>query len=151
MIQPTIAAWTIAIFGAITFLPLLGAQLLMILKPNAQNTKDLIIGKGNDWRDKSHFKYSFAFAWADWLVIFPLFIIGNIGILTGQIWGYFVWLGLGIVSIYFSIIFWVMEKEYSLPACGWFAYYTYFWGFFLYWGIGAIFYSIFILLNIAQF
>ena len=142
MIQPTIIAWTIAIFGAITFLPLLGAQLLMILIPNAQNTKDLIIGKGKDWRDKSHFKYSLAFAWADWLILFPLFISGNIGVLTGHLWGYIVWLILGVVSIYFSIIFWVLEKEYTYPLVGWFAYFTYFWGFFLYWGIAAVVYSV---------
>lgn len=142
MIQTTPYTWIIAIFGAITFLPLLYAQMIMILKPNDQKTKDLIIGKGKDWRDKSHFKYSLAFAWADWLVIFPLFIIGNIGVLTGQLWGYLVWLVLGIVSIYFSIIFWVLEKEHSLPVYGRFAYYTYFWGFFLYWGIAGTLYSI---------
>ncbi|MFC2152246.1 hypothetical protein ACFLSE_06930, partial [Bacteroidota bacterium] len=45
-----------------------------------QKTKDLIIGKGEDWRDNSHFKYSLAFAWADWLIIFPLFVIGYWGV-----------------------------------------------------------------------
>ena len=43
MIQPTIITWIIAIFGAITFLPLLGAQLIMILKPHSQKAKDLLI------------------------------------------------------------------------------------------------------------
>ncbi len=56
MIKPTIFTWIIAIFGAITFLPLMLAQLFMIFKPNDQKTKDLIIGKGEDWRDKTHFK-----------------------------------------------------------------------------------------------
>jgi len=142
MIQPTIYTWIIAIFGTITFLPLLVAQLVLIIKPNNQKTKDLIIGKGKDWRDKSHYKYSLAFAWADWIVVFPLFVIGIIGTFNEQLWGYLAWLALGIVSIYFSIIFWVMEKEYSLPDFGKFAYYTYFWGFFLYWGISAVVYSV---------
>jgi len=141
MIEPSLITWIIALFGAITFLPLLGAQLLMIVKPQDQKTRDLIIGKGEDWRDKSHFKYSLAFAWADWLVIFPLLVSGNIGVLSGHLWGYIVWLALGVVSIYFSVIFWVMEKEHSLPSCGRLAYYTYFWGFFLYWGIAAVVYS----------
>ncbi len=140
--EVTIVTWIIAIFGALTFLPLLFAQLIMLLEPNSKKTKELIIGKGADWRDKSHFKYSLAFAWADWLVIFPLFIAGNAGVFTGQMWGYILWLALGVVSIYFSIIFWILEKEYSLPSYGRLAYYTYFWGFFLYWGIAAAVYSI---------
>jgi hypothetical protein len=37
MIKPTIFTWIIAIFGAITFLPLMLAQLFMLFKPNDQN------------------------------------------------------------------------------------------------------------------
>lgn len=147
MIKPTLYTWIIAIFGAITFLPLMGAQLLMILKPHSQKTKDLIIGKGENWRDKTHYKSTLAFAWADWLVIFPLFISGTLGVFMDQFWGYALWLALGILSIYFSIIFWVMEKEYTYPSCGGLAYYTYFWGFYLYWGAGAVAYSILQILN----
>lgn len=142
MMEIKLYTWIIAIFGAITFLPLLIAQLIMILNPNSQATKGLIIGKGQDWRDKSHFKYSIAFAWADWIIIFPLLVIGNTGVFMGQLWGYIAWVALGVLSIYFSIIFWVMEREHSLPSCGKLAYYTYFWGFFLYWGIAAVVYSI---------
>jgi hypothetical protein len=148
MLQPTIITWVIALFGAITFLPLLGAQLLMLLKPQSQKAKDLIIGKGEDWRDKTHYKSALAFAWADCFVIFPLLISGTIGVFYGQLWGYALWLALGILSIYFSIIFWVMEKEYTYPTCGGLAYYTYFWGFFLYWGVGAVAYSILQILNL---
>ncbi|MDP8210376.1 MAG: hypothetical protein P9M05_06160, partial [Candidatus Stygibacter australis] len=103
--------------------------------------KDLLIGKGEDWRDRTHFKSALAFAWADWLVILPLLIIGHFGVLSGQLWGYTIWFALGTISVYFSIVFWVMEKEYTYPSCGRFAYYTYFWGFFLYWGIAAIIHS----------
>ena len=140
--KTTIITWILAVFGAITFLPLLATQLLMILKPNHQKSKDLIIGKGEDWRDKTHFKSALAFAWADLLIIFPIFILSTNAVLTGNFWGFVFWIALGILSVYFSIIFWVMEKEYSLPAYGKFAYYTYFWGFFLYWGIAATLYSI---------
>lgn len=142
MIKPTIFTWIIAIFAAITFLPLMLAQLFMLFKPNDQKTKDLIIGKGEDWRDKTHFKSALAFAWADWLIIFPLLIAGTTGALLGQLWGYIAWFALGVVSIYFSIVFWIMEKEYTYPSCGWLAYYTYYWGFFLYWGIVAVIYSV---------
>ena len=63
MIETTTITWIIAIFGTITFLPLFVAQLIMILKPNSQKAKDLIIGKGEDWRDRTHFKSALAFAW----------------------------------------------------------------------------------------
>jgi hypothetical protein len=124
MIKLTIITWIIAIFGAITFLPLMVAQLLMILKPQSQKTKDLLIGKGEDWRDRTHFKSALAFAWADWFVILPLLVLSNIGVFGGHMWGYILWLVLGFISIYFSILFWIMEKEYTYPSCGWLAYYT---------------------------
>lgn len=142
MIQPTLITWIIAVFGAITFLPLLSAQIIMLVKPQSRQAKDLIIGKGEEWRDETHFRSALAFAWADLLIIFPVFILGNITVLKGLLWGYVFWLALGILSIYFSIIFWILEKKYAFPSSGWLAYYTYFWGFFLYWGIAAIIYSL---------
>jgi hypothetical protein len=142
MIEPTIITWLFAAFGAITFLPLLGAQTFMILKPHSQITKDMLIGKEKDWRDKTHFKSALAFAWADLLVLFPLFIFGTIGVLLGYYWGHIAWLVSGTLSIYFSVVFWILEKEFTYPSVGWLAYYTYYWGFFLYWGIGAVVYSI---------
>jgi hypothetical protein len=142
MSEPTTITWVIAVFGVITFLPLLGAQLVMILKPNSQISKNLIIGKGEDWRDKTHFKSALAFAWADLIIILPLFTLGTILAIQGQLWGYVIWISLGVLSIYFSILFWVLEKEYTYKTNGWFAYFTYFWGFFLYWGIAAIVHSV---------
>jgi hypothetical protein len=142
MINTTMITWIIAIFGAITFLPLFGAQFVMILKPKSQKAKDLIIGKGEDWRDKTHFKSALAFAWADLIIILPLYTIGTVLVFNGQYWGYLIWISLGVVSIYFSILFWVLEKEYTYKSVGWIAYFTYFWGFFLYWGLGAIVHSI---------
>jgi hypothetical protein len=142
MIETTIITWIIAIFGAITFLPLFGAQLVMILKPRSQKAKDLIIGKGENWRDKTHFKSALAFAWADIIIILPLYILGTVWVFNGQPWGYIIWISLGVLSIYFSILYWILEKEYTYKSAGWIAYFTYFWGFFLYWGLGAIAHSI---------
>jgi len=147
MIKPTIITWIIAIFEVITFLPLLASQLIVLIDPHGKKARDLLIGKGEKWRDKTHFKSAYAFAWADWLVIFPLLVSGSIGVLTGYLWGYMIWLILGTISVYFSIVFWFMEKEYTYPSCGPFVYYTYYWGFFLYWGIAAVIYSGIILIK----
>jgi hypothetical protein len=99
MIKPTIFTWIIAIFGAVTFLPLLLAQLFMLITPNDQKTKDLIIGRGAEWRDRTHFKSALAFAWSDWIIIFPLLVAGTTGALLGYPWGYLAWLALGILSL----------------------------------------------------
>ncbi len=121
--KPTTITWILAIFGAITFLPLMFAQVVMLLKPKSRQAKDLIIGKGKEWRDHTHFRSALAFAWADLLIILPLLIISIIGVFSGHVRGEALWLSLGILSIYFSILFWVLEKAYTLPSCGWLAYY----------------------------
>ncbi|NQT27044.1 hypothetical protein HQ585_16945 [candidate division KSB1 bacterium] len=141
MIEPTVLTWILAGFGTVIFLLLMSAQFIILIKPKSQQAKDILIGKGEEWRDRTHFKSAYAFAWADWLVIMPLLVASNIGVLLGQQWGYILWIALGILSIYFSIVFWVMEKEYTYPTYGPLAYYTYFWGFYLYWGVAVIVYS----------
>lgn len=146
--KPTLITWILAIFGAITFLPLMAAQTIMLFMPKSEKAKDLIIGKGKEWRDNTHFKSALAFAWADLLLILPLLIVSYIGVFQAQLWGYVLWFALGMISIYFSILFWVLEKEYTYPSAGCLAYYTYFWGFFLYWGIGAVCYSLVQILSI---
>jgi hypothetical protein len=137
-----IYTWLIAIFGLLTFLPLMAAQMMMIVNPNGRKTKDLIIGKGEDWRDDTHLRSALAFAWADWLVIFPLLILGHTGVFLGVTWGFALWLALGVLSVYFSVVFWVLEKKYTYPSVGPLVYFTYIWGFFLYWGVAAIVFSL---------
>jgi hypothetical protein len=69
MNQPGVTAWIIGTTSAITFLPLMGAQLSMLFRPNHRQSKDLITGKGQEWRDETHFKPALAFARAGWPVI----------------------------------------------------------------------------------
>lgn len=143
--KPTIFTWILVIFGAITFLPLMAAQFLMLIKPNSRVAKDLIIGKGKEWRDPTHFRSALAFAWADILLLLPMLALSFVGVFSGLSWGYGLWLASGFLSIYFSILFWVLEKSHTLPSCGRLAYYTYYWGFFMYWGLGAVIYSALVL------
>ena len=147
MYSPSMIAWLLFVVGVFTFLPLLAVQLMVIFKPNDRKTKDLVIGSGEEWRDHTHFKSALAFAWADWLIIFPLLVAGSYGVISGSVWGYVLWFALGIISVYFSILCWVLEKEYVFPSRGSLAYYTYYWGLFLYWGIAAIIYSFMMVIN----
>ena len=139
--QPTLVTWLLIGFGVITLIPLIAAQFSMLMGPNSQRSKELIIGKGEDWRDKTHFKMALGAAWADWLFFGPLFVTGSIGVILGQPWGYMLFGAAGACSLYINIMLWFTEKEYVYPSRGPFKYYTYYWGFFMYWGALALAYS----------
>ena len=140
--QPTFVTWVLVVFGVVTLMPLIWAQLAMLIRPDSQETRDLIIAKAEDWRDKTHFKLSLGAAWADWLFFAPLFVSGSIGALLGRPWGYVLFGAAGACSLYINIILWFTEKEYVYPALGPLKYFTYFWGFFVYWGALALAYSV---------
>lgn len=143
MLEPTIVTWALVIFGLVAiFLPMLYAQLLMLTRPNSQTTKDLLIGKGDDWRDKTHFKSALGYAWADLIVWLPALVAGSAGVLLGEAWGYALWCTAGAISLYINLVLWFSEREYVYPSTGPLVYYTYFWGSFVYWGIAVIAYSV---------
>jgi hypothetical protein len=150
MLKPTLVTWTLAVFGALLiFLPMVYAQLLMALRPHSQKTKDLIIGKGEDWRDKTHLRTALGIAWADLIVWLPILAVGTVGAVLGEAWGYVLWAAAGAISVYISVIFWISEREYVYPAFGPLAYYTYYWGFFVYWGAAVVVYSVLRLADVA--
>lgn len=121
--------------------PLVLAQFVMLVKPHSQQAKDILVAKDEDWRDKTHFRLALGFAWADWLLVVPLLVTGSIGVILGHAWGYVLWGAVGSISLYINIVLWFMEKEYVYPSRGALAYYSYYWGFFIYWGALALAYS----------
>lgn len=139
--QPTLVTWALVVFGVVTLLPLIWAQSSMLISPDRQETRDRIIGKGENWRDKTHFKYALGAAWADWLFFGPLFVAGSTGMLMSQPWGYVLFGAAGACSLYINIILWFTEKQLVYPARGPLRYFTYYWGFFVYWGALALTYS----------
>jgi len=150
MLEPTLITYILVIFGALLiFLPILYAQLLMALRPHSQKTKDLLIGQGEDWHDKTHLRVSVGIAWADLIFWLPLLAAGSIGVLLGHAWGYALWAASGAIAVYISIILWFSEREYVYPVCGPLAYYTYIWGMFVYWGVAVVAHAMWRLANLA--
>jgi hypothetical protein len=149
MFQPTLVTWILIFFGLITCGPLLYAQLVVLLQPHSQKTRDLVIGKGEEWRDNTHFKSAVALAWADWIFFIPVWVAGIIGVLFGQVWGYALFGVAGAIQLYINIFLWFFEREYVYPAAGPLAYYTYLWGNFIYWGAATLIYSLLRLNGIA--
>jgi hypothetical protein len=142
MLKPTIITWILVVFGVVfIFLFMVYFQTMMATGPNSQKTKDLIIGKGEDWRDESHFLNSYGHAWADLLFFAPLFAAGSIGVLMGRAWGYTLWAVCGAITVYINIILWFTERPYVYPAFGPLSYYTWYWGMFVYWGVAAVTYA----------
>lgn len=142
MLEPTIVSWVLIIFGIITCAPLLYANLIMIFRPESEQTKALLIGQGEHWRDRSHFKSQFALARVDWMIFAPIMAGGVIGIMLARPWGYVLFGIAGSIQLYINVFLWFFEKEYVYPSQGPLAYYTYFWGNFVYWGSAAMVYSV---------
>ena len=142
MYNITIMTWILLVFGIITCFPLLIAQLLMLLSPKGQKTQDILIGKGEQWRDNSHFKSAYALAWVDWLIFIPIFICAIVGILLKTYWGYLLLSVAGVIQLYINTFLWFFEREYVYPPNGPVKYYTYLWGNFMYWGIASLLYGI---------
>jgi len=143
MYQPTVITWVLIIFGLLTCLPLLFAQLVMLIEPEGNKAKDILVGKGEEWRDKTHFKSSYGLAMADWFIFAPLFILGITGILLSSYWGYLLLAVSGAIQLYINVFLWFLEKEYVYPSKGPLKYYTYFWGNFIYWGLASLIYGIY--------
>lgn len=139
--DPTLITWLLIVWGVITLVPLTSAQLAMLVSPHGDRSKEWLIGKGEDWRDMTHFRFSLGAAWADWLVTMPLFVAGVVGVLLSEAWGYVMFGAAGTISLYINVVLWFTEKEYVYPSRGPVKYFTYYWGFFIYWGGLAVVYS----------
>ena len=142
MYQPTLITWILIVFGIITCLPLLFAQIIILIQPEGQKAKDILIGRGEDWRDKTHFKSAYSLAMADWIIFFPLFTIGIIGMLLSNYWGYLLFAISGSIQLYINTFLWFFEKEYVYSSIGPLKYYTFFWGNFMYWGLASLLYGV---------
>lgn len=71
----------------------------------------------------------------------PLGVVGSIGVLLAHPWGYGMWLASGAIAVYVNIIHWFSGRKYILPVRRAFAYYTYEWGLWVYWGVAVIVYA----------
>jgi hypothetical protein len=54
----------------------------------------------------------------------------------------------GAIVFYINLIVWFTGKEYSYPEVGPLAWFTWYWGFFVYWGALALVYSVMRLIGI---
>jgi len=143
MYHPTTITWILIAFGLITCLPLLYAQRALLIDPEGNKAKNFLIGEGEEWRDKTHFKFAYAAAWSDWLIFAPLFVSGIIRMLLSKQWGFLFFAVSGAIQVYINTLLWFLEKEFVYPSRGPLKYYTYYWGSFIYWGFASFLYGVF--------
>lgn len=141
-LEPTPITWILLAVGWLILVVMLGAQSVMAFRPQSETAKRIIIAKGEEWRDRTHFKSAYGIAVADLAVWLPILLAGSIGVVMGEPWGYGLWAASGVIAVYASVLLWFLEREYVYPAVGALAYYTYVWGIFLYWGVAATGYSV---------
>lgn len=139
--EPTLFTWALVIWGAITLAPLVFVQLVFLRRPDSPKPKEWLIGAGEEWRDRTHLRSATGMALADCLFHFPLFVLGSAGVLIGASWGYVLFGAAGAIALYINIVLLVTEKEYVYPSRGALKYFTYYWGFFVYWGASTLAYS----------
>jgi hypothetical protein len=142
MLEPTMITWLLVIMGIIIYAPVLYMQLLAVRNPRSQKLKDILIGKGEDYHDKTHFLFCYGTGWADLIMQFPPLIAGSIGVILGRPWGYMLWVAVAAIAAYISIVLWFIDGEYVYPKCGPLAFFTYYWGIWLYWSIAVMVYSL---------
>jgi hypothetical protein len=142
IIEPTTVTWILVIFGAVTLVPLALTQLVILLNPHSPLASDLLVGKNEAWRDDTHFRLAYGCALGDWLILLPLATVGSVAVINGYPWGYVIWAVAAAITLYINTVLWFVERQYVLPAFGALAYYTYYWGFFMIWGVAAFAYAL---------
>jgi hypothetical protein len=142
MLKLSVLTWILVIFGVVfIFIPIAYVQFNVAVNPDSQRTKDMIIGRGEDYRDNTHVRVSYGIAISDLIFWLPILAAGSIGVILGRKWGYILWGVSGSISVYISIVLLFTEYQYVFPAVGPLMYYTIIWGFFVYWGVAAIVYA----------
>jgi len=108
----TAATWVIALIG-LALISLLGAlQVVALLRPREQWTIDNVYGGSPDNTDpKAYFAFNQASAWADPFLLAPLQIVGSIGMLAGERWGFLLALMASVPLWYSAVFFYLWDRD----------------------------------------
>ncbi|MDD5496363.1 MAG: hypothetical protein PHP46_04605 [Candidatus Omnitrophica bacterium] len=142
MMEPTIVTWILGISGVLLYLPAIYIQAFAVFRPHDQRTKDMLVGKGGDYHDKTYFDFCRGSGWADLGIQIPLVMIGSIAVLFGHPWAYTIWAAGAFITIYIHLILLFMEGKHIYDKWGPIAFFTYGWGLWVYWAIIVVIYSL---------
>ena len=125
--EVTVATRVIAVAGLV-LIGLLGAlQLVAVVRPRASWTIENVYGGSPEATDpKAYFAFSQGLAWADVVYWVPLQIIGSIGMLLGQEWGFLLALAASVPYIYTAIPIFIWDRDLGFRGKG-FTYWVVIW------------------------
>ena len=128
--EATTATWAIALTGLGLISLLTALQLVAVVRPRAQWTIDNVYGGSPDDTDPhAYFAFNRASAWADPFLWAPLQIVGSIGMLLGQRWGFLLALVGSVPFIYTAITIFVWDRDLGIREPT-FKYWCIVWGMF---------------------
>ena len=142
MFEPTPVTWVLSIIGVVIYLPVVFIQVLAIRRPHDQKTKDLLVGKGGDYHDRTYFTFCQGTAWADLFVQIPLVVIGGVTVLFARPWAYLLWFAGASITIYIHLVLAFVEGKHMLSKWGTLAFLTYGWGLWVYWAVIVVVYCL---------
>ncbi len=85
----TSMTWIVSLAGLVLITVLMALQLVAVFRPRSDWTvKNIYSGDPKDTDPKAYFAFNQGYAWADSFFWGPMQIMGSIGMLMGERWGY---------------------------------------------------------------
>lgn len=110
--EVTLATWAVAITGLVLIGLLCALQLVAVLRPRARWTIENVYGGEPEATDPTaYFAFSQGFAWADVFLWLPLQVIGSVGMLLGQEWGFAIALAASVPYVYTAVQFFIWDRD----------------------------------------
>ena len=110
--EVTTATWVVGVAG-LAVMGLLGSlQFVAVLRPRAAWTVANVYGGSPEATDATaYFAFNSGIAWADVLLFAPLQVLGSIGMVLGQRWGFLLALAASVPYLYTAITFFIWDRD----------------------------------------
>ncbi len=127
--------WMVAITGFLLAAILLVLQSIAVLNPrSAWTIKNVYGGNPDDTDPKAYFAFNLGFALVDAFLWAPIQIIGSIGMLIGERWGFLLALVGSVPFWYTAVLFFVWDRDMGFRQ-NTFTYWVFVWGMFPVFGV----------------
>ena len=110
--QVTPLTWIVASLGLVLITLLGSLQLVAVLRPRSRWTIDNVYGGDPDATDaKAYFAFNQGWAWADSILWVPLQILGSIGMVAGERWGFLTALVASVPFWYSAVPIFIWDRD----------------------------------------
>jgi hypothetical protein len=112
MMEVTAATWIVAVLGIAMIAVLSGLQLVAVFRPRGRWTIENVYGGTPEATDPTaYFAFNQSSAWADPFLWAPLQIVGSIGMLMGERWGFLLALMASVPFWYTAVFFFIWDRD----------------------------------------